>query len=391
MAAYRQRMRLQQESNSVGSKKRRRANVAGDDGGNDAKKAKKGKNAEKSQAEEDARKPTETVIPLPVSRGRWTNKERVLIFSSRGINYRTRHLMQDLRSIMPHSKPDTKMDRKDKLFVVNEICEMKNCNKCIYFEAKKKMDLYMWISNVPHGPSAKFLVQNVHTMAELKLTGNCLKGSRPLLSFDPTFDTVPHYAILKELFTQTFATPHYHPKSQPFVDHVLSFSIADHRIWIRNFQIVEEDGQLVEMGPRFVLQLIRLFQGSFGGPTLYENTHYLSPNTHRRQLRQQQTAALREKLKQKQQEQQQDGPRADLRALPEDPTEGVFVGPPAPARPAAGPHHDGDDGGGGRPRRPPAHDTSRPGHKKKGAKPLKRSRWAMEKRSRMGAAGTLRS
>uniref|UniRef100_S4RGY9 Ribosome biogenesis protein BRX1 homolog n=1 Tax=Petromyzon marinus TaxID=7757 RepID=S4RGY9_PETMA len=135
------------------------------------------------------------------------------------------------------------------------------------------------ISNVPHGPSAKFLVQNVHTMAELKLTGNCLKGSRPLLSFDPTFDTVPHYAILKELFTQTFATPHYHPKSQPFVDHVLSFSIADHRIWIRNFQIVEEDGQLVEMGPRFVLQLIRLFQGSFGGPTLYENTHYLSPNT----------------------------------------------------------------------------------------------------------------
>lgn len=25
----------------------------------------------------------------------------------------------------------------------------------------------------------------VHTMDELKMTGNCLKGSRPLLSFDP--------------------------------------------------------------------------------------------------------------------------------------------------------------------------------------------------------------
>lgn len=25
----------------------------------------------------------------------------------------------------------------------------------------------------------------VHTLAELKMTGNCLKGSRPLLSFDP--------------------------------------------------------------------------------------------------------------------------------------------------------------------------------------------------------------
>ncbi|XP_067836926.1 ribosome biogenesis protein BRX1 homolog [Heptranchias perlo] len=60
-------------------------------------------------------------VPAPVSMGKWKNKERVLIFSSRGISYRTRHLMQDLRTLMPHSKPDTKMDRKDKLFVINEV------------------------------------------------------------------------------------------------------------------------------------------------------------------------------------------------------------------------------------------------------------------------------
>lgn len=29
----------------------------------------------------------------------------------------------------------------------------------------------------------------VHTLAELKMTGNCLKGSRPLLSFDPVSET----------------------------------------------------------------------------------------------------------------------------------------------------------------------------------------------------------
>uniref|UniRef100_A0A8C5RPL7 Ribosome biogenesis protein BRX1 homolog n=1 Tax=Laticauda laticaudata TaxID=8630 RepID=A0A8C5RPL7_LATLA len=122
--------------------------------------------------------------------------------SSRGINFRTRHLMKDLRTLMPHSKADTKMDRKDKLFIINEVCEMKNCNKCIFFEAKKKQDLYIWLSNVPHGPSAKFLVQNIHTLAELKMTGNCLRGSRPVLSFDPVFDQKPHYALLKELFIQ---------------------------------------------------------------------------------------------------------------------------------------------------------------------------------------------
>ena len=35
---------------------------------------------------------------------------------------------------------------------------------------------------------------------------------------------------------------------------------------------------LVEVGPRFCLQLIRLFNGSFGGSTLYENEQYESPN-----------------------------------------------------------------------------------------------------------------
>lgn len=41
-----------------------------------------------------------------------------------------------------------------------QVCEMKNCTKCIFFEMKKKKDLYMWVSNVPNGPSAKFLVEN---------------------------------------------------------------------------------------------------------------------------------------------------------------------------------------------------------------------------------------
>lgn len=258
------------------------------------KKAKKGKivpNEDEAEQEQQ----NEITVPVPVSMGKWTNKERVLIFSSRGVNFRTRHLMQDLRTIMPHSKADTKMDRKDKLIVINEVCEIKNCNKCLFFEAKKKQDLYMWISNCPHGPSAKFLVQNIHTLAELKMTGNCLKGSRPLLSFDPKFDEEPHYALLKELFIQTFSTPRYHPKSQPFVDHVITFTITDNRIWFRNYQIIEEDASLVEIGPRFVLNLMKLFQGSFGGPTLFENPDFRSPNLHRRDLQLAAAAKVREK------------------------------------------------------------------------------------------------
>ncbi|GBM63310.1 Ribosome biogenesis protein BRX1 [Araneus ventricosus] len=218
-------------------------------------------------------------------RGKWINKQRVLIFASRGISFRDRHLMTNLRTLMPHSKPDSKMDKKCSLLMINEICEMKNCNQCIYFENKKHKDLYMWISKVPNGPSAKFLIENVHTMEELKLTGNCLKASRPILSFDDTFESEPHLMLLKEVLIQVFGTPNHHPKSQPFFDHVFSFKFLDNRIWFRNYQIEDDGVSLVEIGPRFTMNLIKIFDGSFCGSVLYTNTNYVTPSMHRRNLK----------------------------------------------------------------------------------------------------------
>lgn len=39
-------------------------------------------------------------------------------------------------------------------------------------------------------------------MDELKLTGNALRGARPLLHFDKAFDSAPHWRLIKELFFQ---------------------------------------------------------------------------------------------------------------------------------------------------------------------------------------------
>uniref|UniRef100_A0A0N5AD32 Ribosome biogenesis protein BRX1 homolog n=1 Tax=Syphacia muris TaxID=451379 RepID=A0A0N5AD32_9BILA len=216
----------------------------------------------------------------------WKNRERVLIFCSRGVPYRIRHLMNDLKSLMPHSKSENKMDKNSSLKVINEIAEIANCSKCIYLECRKRMDVYCWISDVVHGPSVKFLVHNIHTMDELRMSGNCLKASRPVLSFDSAFDEKPHYALIKELIKQTFATPNNHPKSQPFIDHVFSFSLtSDGKIWFRNFQIVDENLELQEIGPRLVLEIIRIFEGSFEGTVLYDNPNYVSPNTVRQKLK----------------------------------------------------------------------------------------------------------
>lgn len=262
----------------------------------------------------------------PVQKKRkWTNKQRVLVFASRGINHRDRHLMEDIKKMMPHHKPESKMERSKTLSVVNELCEMKNCNKAIMFEGRKKQDLYMWLSNVPNGPSAKFLVENVSTMAELKLTGNCLRGSRPLLSFDKNFQNEPQYSLLKELLTQIFGVPKHHPKSQPFFDHVYTFTILDHRIWFRNFQILSEDGAVAEIGPRFVLNPVKIFSGSFSGQALWENPHYLSPARYRHQVRLQ---AKNKYLDRVQQKTNAEINKPDGSTKPKIPLEDIFKGDP---------------------------------------------------------------
>ncbi|XP_073982437.1 ribosome biogenesis protein BRX1 homolog [Rhodnius prolixus] len=257
------------------------------------RKTKLGRVLEKRKREESGDEAKENDQPLPPSRvsdepipkkSKWINRQRVLVFAARGTTQRDRHLMNDLKRIMPHSKPENKISRREHLAVINELCKSKNCNKSVFFEGRKKQDLYMWVSNVPEGPSAKFLIESVFTMQELRLTGNCLKGSRPLLSFDENFQKEPHYALIKELFIQVFGVPNRHPKSQPFIDRVISFTVLDNRIWYRHYQILKEDGALAEIGPRFVFNPIKIFDGSFTGNTLWDNPHYVTPNMYRRRL-----------------------------------------------------------------------------------------------------------
>lgn len=72
---------------------------------------------------------------------------------------------------------------------------LQGATSVLFFEARKKKDLYIWASKVPCGPCVRFLCSNVHTMAELKLSGNHLKGSRPVLSFDSVFDEQPQLQV----------------------------------------------------------------------------------------------------------------------------------------------------------------------------------------------------
>ena len=112
---------------------------------------------------------------------------------------------------------------------------MHSCKYCIYFEHRKR-ELVMWMFKSPTGPLAKFSVTNIHALNEIKLIGNCIKYSRPLLSFDKSFEEEEHLKLLKEMFTQCFNSPRGHPKTRPFYDHEICFYNIDNQIFIRVYQ-----------------------------------------------------------------------------------------------------------------------------------------------------------
>ncbi len=249
------------------------------------------KNEEKQlglEEEEKKENIREKVISSSNTNKNWVNKTRTLIVASRGVSHQERHLVNDLINLIPNSKKECKIERDIASEELNNICYMHSCKFCIYFEHRKR-ELVMWLFKSPGGPLAKFAVTNIHALNEIKLMGNCIKYSRPLLSFDKSFDEQEHLKLLKEMFIQTFNSPKGHPKTRPFYDHQISFYNINNQIFIRVYQILneikekftnsdqEDKIQLLEIGPRFSLNLIRIFSDSLGGKTLYLNKYYIAP------------------------------------------------------------------------------------------------------------------
>ena len=95
---------------------------------------------------------------------------------------RSRHLMLDLAQLLPHCKRDSKLDTKTDRGVINEVADMKvghgalaahqttlelrvllmlqGCSSVLFFESRKRKDLYIWLARAPDGPSIKFHCAN---------------------------------------------------------------------------------------------------------------------------------------------------------------------------------------------------------------------------------------
>jgi ribosome biogenesis protein BRX1 len=155
--------------------------------------------------------------------------------------------------------------------------------------------------------------------------GNCLKGGRGIVVFDRSFDDkgpdmgkgkngTEYRGLIREMLRNVFCVPKRGVRGmKPFVDRIIGIFGVDGKIWIRVYEIRESQGakgkkaagdeeagkkvvkskdglpdvSLVEVGPRLVLTPIVILEGSFGGPVIYENKEYVSPNQVRREVRQQ--------------------------------------------------------------------------------------------------------
>lgn len=82
----------------------------------------------------------------------------------------------------------------------------------------------------------------------------------------------------------------------------------------------EESTSLVEIGPRFVLDPIRIFRGSFGGQTLFQNPDFVSPN----EIRAMQYKRKGNSYVQRKESEKKRKTRQEELVLPEDPLDSVF-------------------------------------------------------------------
>lgn len=180
-----------------------------------------------------------------------------MLISSRGVNATTCNMIKELERILI-SVRESKHDRKDSLHDIVELMDMNDCTNAIYFETTKRIE-YIWIMGI-HGPSIRFIAYNLFTMKNLRFPINCEKNAGHKLFFDENFNN-GNLEIVKNLFMQTF-------KESEVFDRLICFYYLDNKIWMRLYVI--ENEVLKEMGPRMVVEVDKILEGSFDGKVLFK-------------------------------------------------------------------------------------------------------------------------
>jgi ribosome biogenesis protein BRX1 len=219
----------------------------------------------------------------PAKPARHPLSHRPLLLASKGLIHEHWQVFQDFLDLIPHAKKEQSMSSFE--FVnLDEIAMDRHCDIVAIFETRHRRvnsECYFWIVQVPEGPSINFFVQDAQSVKDLKLIGNCLKGSRPILQFDPKLEDDGVYSIASNLLKKLFSVPFEDPHSKPFVDRTMTFFLRENVIVIRHYQIQWGEGEkpteLAEVGPRAELLPNFVLAGAFKGHKIWKNEAFVSP------------------------------------------------------------------------------------------------------------------
>lgn len=210
----------------------------------------------------------------------WLNRQRTLFIASKGLSMKEKEFFKDLVHMTATAKTDSKLEKRNIKSQIEFACRSKHASNFLYFE-KRADRLMLHGGKFPHGPTVRYLILSIVPCKDFKFHGNALRYSRPVLSFSSEFESIEELKLFRYLMVDCFNCPKNHPKAQPFVDRVWSFSFDREKsvILIRHHQIFrnsKSETELVEIGPRVEMQISSIISGFFEGELLYKNDNFIS-------------------------------------------------------------------------------------------------------------------
>lgn len=140
---------------------------------------------------------------------------------------------------------------------LRSLMELNECDSMLFFRSTKRSDdLWMGLRD---GMSVLFRLHNISTMKDCNFGVNAFKECGYVVMFSKEFDEVEHLQHVKGVIEQIFV-------SGETKDKALCFFHVDGVVWVRCYRIGEK---LEELGPRFVLEVLGVFEKCFRGRVLY--------------------------------------------------------------------------------------------------------------------------
>lgn len=194
---------------------------------------------------------------------------RPLMITKKGASFKSITILEDLIKMVPHSRRDTPV-LKSEMHDLEIVASDDRCDTIFLLETNNKTDSYFWAARTHEGPSVRMAMREGVSIRDLRQLGNCLKGSRPIITIDPELKQHPQTNLATELLIRVFSVPKGNLNAKPFVDHVLSFVYVDHCILVRIYQVRwDSDIVLVEIGPRLTLEPDLILAGTFRGSKIW--------------------------------------------------------------------------------------------------------------------------